>query len=183
MDTIRYCEHLFQISDRRLSCFISPLGPFLDPGSAAFEEPERLGYRLLAHTLAEHRRLLVQPSWGRILNYETSWMSREQLLAATYDAGEALNRLKLRYGRIDRTRGEAVARHIAQARALKARLHRLPEAAQAHDARLRGEIYAFSVSTVCDKRELFWRRHLVNFRLRAILRITLAWLRDSLRPQ
>ena len=27
--------------------FISPLAPFLDPGSRAFEEPERYGYRLL----------------------------------------------------------------------------------------------------------------------------------------
>jgi B12-binding domain/radical SAM domain protein len=181
METVHYCEHLFQLADRRLSCFISPLGPFLDPGSAGFEEPERLGYRLFARTLAEHRRLLVQPSWQRILNYETRWMTREQLLAATYDAGEALNRLKLRYGRIDRTPGETVARRIAQARTLKARLDRLPADATAQQKHLRGEIYAFSVSTVCDKRELFWRRHLVNFRTLAILRIALAWLREQMR--
>src|SRR5262249_18526766 len=36
-DTAAYCEHLFEISDRRLSCFISPMGPFLDPGSRVFE--------------------------------------------------------------------------------------------------------------------------------------------------
>jgi hypothetical protein len=29
---------------------------------------------------------------------------------------------------------------------------------------LLGEIHAFSVSTVCDKRELFWRSHPVNFK-------------------
>jgi len=29
--TIDYCEHLFRLGDRRLSCYISPMGPFLDP--------------------------------------------------------------------------------------------------------------------------------------------------------
>jgi hypothetical protein len=38
---------------------------------------------------------------------------------------------------------------------------------------LQGDIYAFSVSTVCDKRELFWRRHLVNFKPLGILRMVL----------
>ena len=42
---------------------------------------------------------------------------------------------------------------------------------------LQGEIYAFSISTVCDKRELFWRRHMVNFRVLGVLRIVLAYLR------
>ena len=180
-DSVRYCEHLFQISDRRLSCFISPLGPFLDPGSAGFADPPRFGYRLYAHTLAEHRQLLVQPSWQRTLNYETTWMDREQLLAATYDAAQALNQLKLDYGRINHGRGQAVARRIAQARELKARLATLEPGAAVDDAALRGEIYAFSVSTVCDKRELFWRRHLVNYHLAAILRIVLVWLRDLVR--
>ena len=181
MDTIAYCERLFQRSDRRLSCFISPLGPFLDPGSRSFEEPERFGYRLLAHTLEEHRQLLVQPSWKHILNYETQWMSRDQLVTATYDAAETLNALKLKYGRITQTRGQAVARHIAQSRALKARLDIIDQG-QTPDAEtlrtLRGEVNAFSVSTVCDKRELFWKRHLINFRVWGIMKIALAYFRD-----
>ena len=180
-DTIRYCEQLFQNSDQRLSCFISPMGPFLDPGSRGFEEPERFGYRLFAHTLEEHRQLLVQPSWERILNYATDWMSREELLAATYDAAEALNELKLRYGRIDKARGQEVARHIKRTRDFKARL----DAIQQEDAVdpevvrvLQGEIYEFSVSTVCDKKELFWRRHVVNFKVLGVMRIVLSYLRD-----
>ena len=185
-DTIGYCEHLFQHSDRRLSCFISPMGPFLDPGSRGFEEPARFGYRLFAHTLEEHRQLLVQPSWERILNYETVWMNREELLAATYAAAEALNDLKLRYGRIDTARGQEVARHIKRTRDFKARLDAIqqedvvdPEVVQA----LQGEIYEFSVSTVCDKQELFWRRHVVNFKVLGIARIVLAYLRELVRGE
>jgi hypothetical protein len=98
------------------------MGPFSDPGSRAFEGPERFGYRLFARTLEEHRRLLVQPTWEHILNYETRWMTRAQLVDATYDAAERLNALKVRYGRLSRRRGRAVARRIAAARALRVRL-------------------------------------------------------------
>ena len=168
--TIDYCERLFRLGDRRLSCFISPMGPFADPGSRGFEDPERFGYRLFARTLEEHRQLLIQPTWERILNYETRWMTRRELVDATYDAAERLNELKVRYGRISARRGRRVARSIAAARALRARLD--CELAQDGTAQaLRGEISRFSISTVCDKRELFWPRRLFNFRFTEILRI------------
>jgi len=182
MGTIDYCEYLFKISDTRLSCFISPMGPFLDPGSRCFEDPERLGYKLFAHTLEEHRQLLVQPSWGQILNYETKWMSRDDLVDITYDAAEALNSLKLRYGRINNARGKSVAQRIAQARAIKDRLrlcaNNQSEMETEEHQMLLGEIHDFSVSTVCDKRELFWRRHLMSFKWIEILRVTLSFFRN-----
>lgn len=180
LETVRYCEHLFQISDSRLSCFISPLGPFLDPGSAAFENPQNLGYRTFARTLAEHRELLTSPSWEQMLNYETRWMSRRELVDATYDAAEQLNRLKLKYGRIKSRDGAAVEQRIAQARALKARLESIDDDGAAAQAQLRGEVQAYSVSTVCDKRELFWRRHLINFNPWTILRIGISYLLEQL---
>ena len=67
METIDYCEYLFQMSDRRLSCFHFSDGAVFDPGSRVFEEPEKFGYRCFARTLEEHRQLLVQPSWESIL--------------------------------------------------------------------------------------------------------------------
>jgi len=179
MDAIAYCEYLFQQSDKRLSCFISPMGPFIDPGSWGFEDPESLGYTLFARTLEEHRQLLVQPTWKHILNYETRWMSREALVDATYDAAEALNALKMHYGRIEEAQGQAVAARIAQARALKARLEAIERGEEADDnvlQSLRGEVHEFSVSTVCDKQELFWRRHWINFRLSGILSVALTYL-------
>ena len=168
--TVEYCEHLFQLGDRRLSCFISPLGPFLDPGSRGFEEPERFGYRLFARTLEEHRQLLVQSTWEHILNYETRWMTRRELVNATYDAAERLNALKQRYGRISGRRARKVAGRIAAARALRARLESARDRPDAHRG-LTGEIVRFSISTVCDKRELFWQRRIFNFRIGEILRI------------
>jgi hypothetical protein len=46
---------------------------------------------------------------------------------------------------------------------------------------LEGEINAFSVSTVCDKRELFWRRHAINFKWWSILRMVLVYWWDWVR--
>jgi B12-binding domain/radical SAM domain protein len=172
METVDYCERLFQIADQRLACFISPLGPFIDPGSRGFEEPERFGYRLFARTLEEHRQLLVQPTWERILNYETHWMTRRELVDATYDAAERLNDLKRRYRRIAPRSARAVARRIREARALRARLDAEPElGGSAASSALTGDITRFSTSTVCDKRELFWSRHLVNFRIAGLARV------------
>jgi len=171
--TVDYCERLFERFDARLSCYISPMGPFLDPGSRGFEEPQRFGYRLFARTLEEHRRLLVQPTWERILNYETRWMTRRELVDATYDAAERLNALKVAYRRLSSRRGREVAARIAAARALRDRLEALLAAGgdPADDPSLRGEISEFSISTVCDKRELFARPRLSQFRIAEVLRI------------
>jgi B12-binding domain/radical SAM domain protein len=172
-DTVEYCGHLFQLGDKRLSCFISPMGPFIDPGSRGFEEPERFGYRLFARTLEEHRQLLIQPTWEYILNYETKWMTRRQLVDATYDAAERLNELKVQHGRLSKRRGRGVANGIAAARALRSRLDAgIAQGAEGVAAEaLKGEISRFSISTVCDKRELFWPRRVFNFRMTEIVRI------------
>ena len=177
METVDYCEHLFELGDARLQCFISPMGPFLDPGSQIFEEPERFGYRKLAHTLEEHRQLLVQPSWEHILNYETKWMTRARLVDATYDAAERLNELKRRHGRISPERAKAVAEGIAGARQLRERLNAaMADGGAISDEQLRGDIRSFSHSTVSDKQELFWQRHLISFRMRGIARVLLDYL-------
>ncbi len=171
--TVEYCGHLFQLGDKRLSCFISPMGPFIDPGSRGFEQPERFGYRLFAKTLEQHRQLLVKPTWEHILNYETKWMTRRELVDATYDAAERLNLLKVEHGRLSARRGRGVAAGIASARALRARLDEGMARGDigAVAEQLKGEINRFSVSTVCDKRELFWPRRVFNFRLSEITRI------------
>jgi hypothetical protein len=184
-DTVEYCGHLFELGDKRLSCFISPMGPFIDPGSRGFEEPDRFGYRLFARTLEEHRQLLIQPTWEHILNYETKWMTRRELVDATYDAAERLNELKMQHGRLSQRRGRRVARSIAAARALRARLDAGIAAGnpQTAIAALKGEISRFSISTVCDKRELFWPRRLFNFRLSEITRILARYIFPRWHPR
>ncbi|MBM3119833.1 MAG: radical SAM protein, partial [Chloroflexi bacterium] len=99
MDTIDYCDHLLGKfkGDKRLSLFISPLAPFLDPGSLGFEHPERYGYHILFRTLEEHRQALVSPYWKYSLNYETDWMTRQQIVDTAYEAILRLNQLRVKY--------------------------------------------------------------------------------------
>ena len=98
LETVDAIETLFRRFDARLGAFITPMAPFLDPGSEAFEHPERHGYRLLARTLEEHRALLEQRHWSLMLNYETEWMTRHEIARATYGASMRLDALKRKYG-------------------------------------------------------------------------------------
>jgi B12-binding domain/radical SAM domain protein len=98
METVDSIEALFRRFDARLGAFITPMAPFLDPGSDGFEQPERHGYRLFARTLAEHRALLEQNDWSRMLNYETEWMTREEIARATCDASTRLEVVKRGHG-------------------------------------------------------------------------------------
>jgi len=189
MGTVDYCDHLLRRfnrpDDRTRSTydgqpsyvhpFISPLAPFLDPGSLAFEEPEAHGYRLFHRSLEEHRQALLQPSWKYVLNYETEWMNRDEIVASTYEAGLRLNSIKARHGLVDRQRAEAVEKRIQKAVNLIAQIDDivgipdLPPApptlrgtggAEGERRRkklltaLKPQVDAANLSTVCDKREL-----------------------------
>lgn len=167
MEMVDAIERLFVRFDRRLSAFITPMGPFLDPGSSGFEHAEARGYRLFAHTLAEHRALLERNDWESILNYETRWMTRAEIVDATYDAAERLNELKFHHGRIDAKTAAGVRNRLARARAIRARL-----TDGSSNAALSGEIRDASEGTVNDKAELFAPAAFFrNFRISGILRV------------
>ncbi len=164
METVDAIEWIFQRTDRRVSAFITPMGPFIDPGSDGFELAESRGYRIRARTLAEHRTLLEQRDWESILNYETEWMTRKEIVDATYDAAERLNRLKARYGRISQKVAHAVDERLQKARAIRRELaaNRIPV----------GDIREFSEGTINDKGELFPpSAFLRNFRLTGIIKL------------
>lgn len=148
METISYCEHLFRF--KNLSCFISPLSPFLDPGSSCFEN--QMGYRLFAKTLEEHKKLLLKPFWGDSLNYETEWMSKDDIVEVTYTAAWKLNELKLRYGRIDEETADLVRRNIDMER----RLRDKPQ-------------LNYITSTLCDRRELQFFHSALSFKPLGVL--------------
>lgn len=175
METVDVVEGLFQRFDRRLSAFLTPMGPFIDPGSDGFEQAEAKGYRIRARTLAEHRALLDQQrDWESFLNYSTEAMSRAEIVDATYDGAERLNHLKSQYGRIDPEQAKAVAGRLSAARRLRRRMADAGDGEldpAIHQALL-GEIRAYSEATINDKAELFPPgAFLRNFRLSGILRL------------
>ncbi|MDI6891807.1 MAG: TIGR04190 family B12-binding domain/radical SAM domain protein [Actinomycetota bacterium] len=110
LETVDYCDYLYRKfnGDKRVLMFISPMTPFVDPGSLIYENPEKYGCKIRYRTLEEHRQALLQPSWKYILNYETVWMSRSEQAESTYQAMLGINRVKAKYGAIS----EAEARQM-----------------------------------------------------------------------
>jgi len=184
LDTVGYCRSLLERfrSYPKLFPFISPLAPFLDPGSAAFEAPEKYGYRLLCRTVEEHRQALMAPSWKYILNYETEWMNRDEIVYSTYEAGKRLNRLKAEFGLIDRKTAESVEMRIEGAvRMMKEidRIMALPDAKK-RETELEStlneclSLHTYSMSTVCEKKELEWPTRFIRMNFIKILKTILA---------
>jgi B12-binding domain/radical SAM domain protein len=161
METVDYCGELLRKNegDGRLWPFISPMAPFLDPGSLAYEDPEKHGYIVRDRTLADHARALLQPTWKHVLSYETRWMSRDEIAAATYEAGLRLNRLKAQYGLIPFAEADQTEARIRRAVRLMAQIDELVASTSAAelDAQLmalKPEIDQANESTVCEKEEL-----------------------------
>lgn len=161
MDTIDYCGELLrqQKGDNRLWPFISPLAPFLDPGSLAYEQPEKYGYIVRDSTLADHITALLQPTWKHVLNYETRWMTRDEIAAATYESGLRLNRLKAEFGLITEKEAQQTEDRIRRAICLMAEIDELvaatpPEELDAELFKLKHKINSANESTVCEKEEL-----------------------------
>jgi len=161
LDTVGFSEMIYEKIgwDSRFAPFISPMAPFLDPGSRAFENPEKFGYRLLASTLKEHIKAITMPSWKYILNYESDFITKDDLVSSTYNAALGLNRLKGRSGSIDEK--VMLDNENRTLRAIKI-MKKIDEIMESGDeeaieqklAQLGSEVYKYSLSTVCEKKEL-----------------------------
>jgi len=160
METIDYCGHLLKTFGRRLNPFISPLAPFLDPGSIAFENAEEVGYRVFYKTLEDYRRALLAPSWKYTLSYETRWMTREEIVDSTYEAGLRLNRLKREHGLVSGETAEKTEKRILLAQEMIREIDAIlcdPEPGRAAKLQALKKTFAqASMATVCDKDEIKW---------------------------
>jgi len=153
----------------------------LDPGSTVFKAPERYGYRLLYRTVEEHRQASLAPSWKYILNYETEWMDRDEIVASTYEAGKRLNRLKAEFGLIDSKTAESVALRIEGAVRMMKEIDRIMSLPDAKDRETvlgailngRHSLHAYSMSTVCEKKELEWPTRFIRMNFFKIIKTLL----------
>lgn len=161
LDTVKFSENAYERFgwDKRFMTFISPMAPFLDPGSRAFENPEKFGYRLLCRTLKEHIEAITMPSWKYILNYESDYISKDELVYGTYEAALGLNRLKGKAGSINsRVMAENEERTLRAVEIMK----QIDEIMEIKDKSIRdGKLLElkdktcrYSLSTVCEKKEL-----------------------------
>jgi hypothetical protein len=188
LDTADYCRHLLERygENKSLFPFISPLAPFLDPGSMAFEQTERFGYRLLFRTLEEHRLALEGPSWKYFLNYETRWMTRDEIVASTYEGGRRLNALKGEFGVISPALAAATEERITHAVEVMKRIDTIMETVDGEQReeelrRLGSHVRTLEQGIICDKGELEWPTHFFLMNFFKILRTILFPRRPNIR--
>ena len=114
--TVDYCAHLLhRFRGRRVMPLLCPMIPFLDPGSAFFEDPEPNGYRVFYRTLEEHRRGMLRASLINRINYETRWLSRADLVHVGYAAVRRLTEVKEETGLLSAGIAESVIARIDDA--------------------------------------------------------------------
>jgi B12-binding domain/radical SAM domain protein len=160
LESVEYCERLLtRFDDGRFIPFIGPLAPFVDPGSPFYEHPDKYGFTIRCRTLEEHRQALLAPTWKHILNYETRWMSRDDIAQVTYEAGRRLNALKARFGLVSSEVAVETEERIDRAISLMAQIDDLiarctPEELERELLALKPQIDRTNSSTVCEKTEL-----------------------------
>jgi B12-binding domain/radical SAM domain protein len=162
LESIDYTRHLYKKmeNDSKIFSFVSPMAPFLDPGSMVYENPSKYGFTKLYHNLREHKEALYQPSWKLYLSYHTDWMTRDQVAETTYEAMIRLNQLKMDVGITSQLHGEKVNYGLNMARDIMHRIDDIiastgdPNERQVKYDSLKLEIDEAKKSTVLAKREL-----------------------------
>ena len=97
--TVDYCDHLLKkYKGKSVTPYICPMLPFLDSGSEIYDNADQWGYKIFHRTLEDHRKALVSMNWRDRLNYETQWLSRDELVDVSYESVRALTDLKEKYG-------------------------------------------------------------------------------------
>lgn len=170
-ETVDYCEYVISkyahFGIGRVLPFISPLAPFLDPGSLAYENPRKYGFTLLYRTLEEHRTALLQPSWKYMLNYETKWMSRDEIVRSTYKAAQRLIRIKARYGILKKRDAQKLELLIVDAQNCMEQIDTIVNIDKQHQpailTRQKNESRKLHEATICKKNELNWPLKMIRF--------------------
>ena len=161
LDTVKFSEDVYKNIgwDKRFMPFISPMAPFLDPGSMAFENPDKFGYKLLFKTLKQHIEAITKPSWKYILNYESIYISKDDLVNSTYEAALGLNKLKAMAGSVEKMMAKDNEERIIKAVEVMNQIDDImkigdPGLRDLKIMELKDKTYRYSLSTVCEKKNL-----------------------------
>ncbi len=112
-DRLKSLMKQFSTPEMPVYGFISPLSPFLDPGSLFYEMREKFGYIIRAKNIQEYYELLDHGrTWTDFLNYETSRMSRDDIARATYLSGIRMVEAEISLGYMDRETGYQIIMNI-----------------------------------------------------------------------
>ncbi len=124
-----------------------------------------------------------------MLNYETQWMDRDAIVYSTYEAGKRLNRLKARYGLIDPKAADAVEARIEGAVRMMKEIDRIMAIPEGGERERLLDLFfekdppvdTYSLSTVCEKRELEWPTRFIRMNIFKIVKTILTRRQSNVR--
>ncbi len=162
LGSVSYSKHLYEKMEKnnKIFTFITPMAPFLDPGSIIWENPREYGFTKLYKTLREHKKALYQPSWKLYLSYFTKWMKRDQIAETTYEAMIRMNKLKMNMNVIEANRGEIINSGLVMSRDIMRKIDEIISSTSIEEERerkfrdLKGKINEAKNKTVIAKNEL-----------------------------
>lgn len=150
--------------------FISPYTPFLDPGSLAFEFPEKYGFTKYAETLMDHYELLDKGfTWKDFLSYRTDELTKEDLVKVTYETAIELATIKEKHGLISQKKLDELTKKIAVSR----RMIRLSDSRNTEtldEDQLETSLTELKERLLIDRGELDWSNGITTRRVLAIFK-------------
>lgn len=116
LDTLEYIDKLMGKFNKILYPFVSPYAATLDPGSLAFENPEEYGYTVFYKSLEEHYDSFNKPSWKYFFNYQTKYLTLDDITDLTYISSEKLSEIKFKHGLISEEEMEQIKSYAKYSR-------------------------------------------------------------------
>lgn len=169
-------ELLRETPEGTLIPFLSPYSPFLDPGSVAFDFPDKFGFTKYADSLLDHYELLDNGfTWKDFLSYRTDEMSREDLVEITYEFAMDLSRIKKRHGVISSKKLAEIEEKIR----LSKRMIQLADGkgdGLLDDGQVRASATELQERLLIDRAELDWSEGITGDRVFAVLKKALSTL-------
>ncbi len=94
-ETVTYCERLLKMfKGEKVIPLICPMIPFLDPASNFFTNPQKHGYKIYYNSVEDHKNGALNSSIINRINYQTQWLSREELVFIGFEAIKRLFMIK-----------------------------------------------------------------------------------------
>jgi B12-binding domain/radical SAM domain protein len=157
--TMAMCQKLLDMDkELRVFPFIAPYSPFLDPGSLAFDYPERYGFKSFSRSLMDHYWLLdSSTTWKDFLSYETNSLSKNDIVDLTYECALGLVEMKGRAGIFNDEQLTALRERILLSQTVMSRLENQGEKKGFLDSETMNDLFTGNDdSIVSDKSELRW---------------------------
>ncbi|MHB1439754.1 MAG: TIGR04190 family B12-binding domain/radical SAM domain protein [Cuniculiplasma sp.] len=143
--------------------FISPLTPFIDPGSLIYEKPEKYGFHITARTIKDYYDLLDRgKSWVDFLNYYNVWMSVKDIERLTYISEVQMIKSRISSGLIDEKSANQIIENINKY--MSGEHYKEDERLNSHLSYLNKDI-EWSQKHKITKSSLmiYWYKELINF--------------------